>query len=62
MKIAKGTVILVTGGASGLGEATVRRLHKLGASLVAVDMDQKKLNLLNIELGVLTILCDVSIE
>ena len=40
MKIGKGIVILVTGGASGLGEASVRRLHKLGATLVVVDLDQ----------------------
>ena len=40
MKIGKGIVIFVTGGASGLGEASVRRLHKLGATLVVVDLDQ----------------------
>ncbi|MGZ4753006.1 MAG: SDR family NAD(P)-dependent oxidoreductase, partial [Oryzihumus sp.] len=32
------TVALVTGGASGLGEATVRRLHDGGASVVIVDL------------------------
>ncbi len=37
MKI-DGTVALVTGGASGLGLATVRRLHAAGASVVMVDL------------------------
>ncbi|MGV1009192.1 MAG: 3-hydroxyacyl-CoA dehydrogenase [Dermatophilaceae bacterium] len=32
------TVALVTGGASGLGLATVRRLHEDGASVVVVDL------------------------
>jgi NAD(P)-dependent dehydrogenase (short-subunit alcohol dehydrogenase family) len=35
-------VALVTGGASGLGEATARRLAAAGASLVIVDRDQDK--------------------
>ncbi len=33
---------LVTGGASGLGEATVRKLRAAGASVVIVDRDAKK--------------------
>ena len=37
MKIA-GSVALVTGGASGLGLATVRRLHDAGASVVILDL------------------------
>jgi NAD(P)-dependent dehydrogenase (short-subunit alcohol dehydrogenase family) len=32
------TVAIVTGGASGLGEATVRRLHSQGAGVVIVDL------------------------
>ena len=36
MKIA-GSVAMVTGGASGLGLATVRRLHDAGASVAAFD-------------------------
>jgi NAD(P)-dependent dehydrogenase (short-subunit alcohol dehydrogenase family) len=33
-----GSVALVTGGASGLGLATVRRLHEAGATVVAFDL------------------------
>ncbi|QQR81595.1 MAG: 3-hydroxyacyl-CoA dehydrogenase [Deltaproteobacteria bacterium] len=41
MKI-KDSVALVTGGASGLGEATVRRLHTQGAKVVIVDRDPQR--------------------
>lgn len=38
MQINDSTVALVTGGASGLGGATVRRLHADGAAVVIVDL------------------------
>ncbi len=38
----KDSVALVTGGASGLGEATVRHLVAAGARAVIVDLDQKR--------------------
>jgi NAD(P)-dependent dehydrogenase (short-subunit alcohol dehydrogenase family) len=38
LQINASTVALVTGGASGLGEATVRRLHEGGAAVVIVDL------------------------
>jgi NAD(P)-dependent dehydrogenase (short-subunit alcohol dehydrogenase family) len=38
VQISDSTVALVTGGASGLGEATVRRLHADGAAVVIVDL------------------------
>lgn len=38
MQITQNTVALVTGGASGLGEATARRLLQEGASVVLVDL------------------------
>ena len=50
MRIEKGLVVLVTGGASGLGEATVRLLHSKGASVVVADMDAKRMQDLHAEL------------
>jgi NAD(P)-dependent dehydrogenase (short-subunit alcohol dehydrogenase family) len=44
-------VALVTGGASGLGEATARRLHAAGAAVVIVDLNQKRGEALAAELG-----------
>ena len=40
MKLTSSSVALVTGGASGLGEATVRRLHAAGAAVVVADLDR----------------------
>ena len=37
-----GNVALVTGGASGLGEATARRLHALGARIVLADLSAER--------------------
>ena len=37
MKI-EGNIALVTGGASGLGLATVKKLHAAGASVVILDL------------------------
>jgi len=38
LQINASTVALITGGASGLGEATARRLHKEGAAVVVLDL------------------------
>src|SRR5581483_1165861 len=46
-----GIAALVTGGASGLGEATVRRLAGAGARVVIVDRDTAKGEALAKELG-----------
>jgi len=46
-----GTVALVTGGASGLGAATVRRLVAAGAKAVIVDRDEARGAQLATELG-----------
>lgn len=46
-----GKVAIVTGGASGLGEATVRRYHGLGAKVAIFDMDEARGNALVAELG-----------
>jgi 3-hydroxyacyl-CoA dehydrogenase/3-hydroxy-2-methylbutyryl-CoA dehydrogenase len=50
MEIA-GTSALVAGGASGLGEATARRLHAGGASVVIADLNAEKGAALAAELG-----------
>ncbi|HKJ35902.1 MAG TPA: 3-hydroxyacyl-CoA dehydrogenase [Solirubrobacterales bacterium] len=42
---------LVSGGASGLGEATVRRLHEAGAHVVIADLNAEKGEALAAELG-----------
>lgn len=42
MQISTSTVALVTGGASGLGEATTRRFHHDGASVVIVDLPSSR--------------------
>jgi NAD(P)-dependent dehydrogenase (short-subunit alcohol dehydrogenase family) len=46
-----GTAALVTGGASGLGEATVRRLHAAGSTVTIVDRDEARAKALASELG-----------
>src|SRR2546423_13059300 len=47
----EGAAALVTGGASGLGEATVRRLTAAGAAVTIVDRDEKRADALATELG-----------
>ena len=47
----KGMTALVTGGASGLGEASVRRLASLGANVVIIDRDGDRGTALAKELG-----------
>ena len=46
-----GKVAVVTGGASGIGEAICRRLLAEGASVVAGDVNTERLKLLGAELG-----------
>lgn len=46
-----GKVAIVTGGASGLGEATVRRYHALGAKVAIFDMNETRGRALVEELG-----------
>lgn len=47
----EGSVVLVTGGAGGLGAATVRQLHGAGAAVVIADLDDAKATALSAELG-----------
>ena len=45
------SVALVTGGASGLGEATVRRLHAAGTGVVIFDKNAERGTQVASELG-----------
>jgi NAD(P)-dependent dehydrogenase (short-subunit alcohol dehydrogenase family) len=47
----EGRIALVTGGASGIGEATCRAFHAAGASLIIADRDQERASHLANELG-----------
>jgi NAD(P)-dependent dehydrogenase (short-subunit alcohol dehydrogenase family) len=61
MKI-DGSSALVVGGASGLGEATVRALHERGASVTVADVNAEKASELASELGLDSVACDVREE
>jgi NAD(P)-dependent dehydrogenase (short-subunit alcohol dehydrogenase family) len=53
---------LVTGGASGLGEATARRLHEQGAAVTIADLNEEKGSALAEELGGAFVKADVTDE
>jgi NAD(P)-dependent dehydrogenase (short-subunit alcohol dehydrogenase family) len=59
-----GNVALVTGAASGLGEASARRLHAQGASLVLADLNEARGAELEKEFGAdaVFVRCDVTSE
>jgi len=61
MRIA-GSAALVVGGAGGLGEATVRRLHGAGAKVVVADLADEKGQALERELGVRYVRTDATSE
>jgi len=58
----EGNGALVVGGASGLGEATSRRLRAQGAALTIADINAEKGEALADELGVAFVACDVREE
>jgi NAD(P)-dependent dehydrogenase (short-subunit alcohol dehydrogenase family) len=58
----EGSGALVVGGASGLGEATVRRLHQQGAAVTIADVNAEKAEALAAELGIAFVACDVREE
>ncbi len=60
MKIA-GKTAIVTGGASGLGEAAVERLHAAGANVVIADLNEEKGNALAAKLGDKAIFCKCNV-
>jgi NAD(P)-dependent dehydrogenase (short-subunit alcohol dehydrogenase family) len=53
---------IVVGGASGLGEATVRELHEKGAAVTIADVNAEKGQALASELGLEFVACDVREE
>jgi NAD(P)-dependent dehydrogenase (short-subunit alcohol dehydrogenase family) len=57
-----GSGAIVVGGASGLGEATVRTLHGAGASVTIADVNAEKGAALGSELGLEFVACDVREE
>ncbi len=57
----KDSVAVVTGGASGLGEATVRRLHAQGASVVLLDKNVERGNAIATELGARAAFADTDV-
>jgi NAD(P)-dependent dehydrogenase (short-subunit alcohol dehydrogenase family) len=58
----EGSGALVSGGASGLGEATVRALHARGAIVTIADVNAEKSQALADELGLEFVSCDVRDE
>lgn len=58
----EGSGAIVAGGASGLGEATARRLHEEGAIVTIADVNAEKGTALAQELGVEFVACDVRDE
>jgi NAD(P)-dependent dehydrogenase (short-subunit alcohol dehydrogenase family) len=55
-------VILVTGGAGGIGSAIVRLLFRLGADVIAGDINEPGLKALSAEIGCRTIIMDMTSE
>ncbi|MDQ6615614.1 MAG: SDR family NAD(P)-dependent oxidoreductase, partial [Actinomycetota bacterium] len=57
-----GSAAIITGGASGLGEATARRLASGGAAVTVCDLDRVRGEALVRELGPLArfVACDVT--
>lgn len=58
----EGNAAIVVGGAGGLGEATVRRLHAAGAKVVVADMADDKGRALESELGIRYVKTDATSE
>jgi 3-hydroxyacyl-CoA dehydrogenase/3-hydroxy-2-methylbutyryl-CoA dehydrogenase len=64
MKITPELVFFITGGASGLGEETVRRIHAAGARCAIADMNKERMEMIKADLKerIITFECDVTVE
>jgi len=58
----QGASAIVTGGASGIGEASARQLADLGARVVVADLQEERGQAVASEIGGLFVRCDVSSE
>ena len=56
----QGQAALVTGGASGLGEATARELARLGAKVAVLDRNQALADKVAAEIGGIACTCDIT--
>ncbi len=56
----KDQAAIVTGGASGLGAATARRLAAQGAKVAVCDLNAKLAETVAAEIGGIAVICDVS--
>jgi NAD(P)-dependent dehydrogenase (short-subunit alcohol dehydrogenase family) len=56
----QGTAALVTGGGSGLGEATARELARLGAKVAVLDLNMDNAERVAKEIGGIAVKCNVS--
>jgi len=57
---AQGTAAIITGGGSGLGAATAKRLAEAGAKVALVDINLEQAEKIAAEIGGIAIACDVS--
>ncbi len=62
MKLDSSIAAVVTGGASGLGEATVRRLAGLGVKVAVLDLQKERGEKLAAEIGGIFCETDVTSE
>jgi NAD(P)-dependent dehydrogenase (short-subunit alcohol dehydrogenase family) len=58
----EGKVVVVTGGAKGIGEGLVRRFVAEGARVVAADMDGDAVSAVAADIGAVGVRADVSVE
>ncbi|MEY4075403.1 MAG: 3-oxoacyl-[acyl-carrier-protein] reductase FabG, partial [Pseudomonadota bacterium] len=56
----QGTAALVTGGGSGLGEATARELARLGARVAVLDLNLDNAQRVAHDIGGIAVACNVS--